>query len=200
MRFLLTFAAISLLFIAVACNKDETTTAENPTNQAQSTPLDEVKVVDGMLAFENDSALEQGIMALSSLRPEERIKWEKEKGFESMKTLCETISLEFDSLKTLDEYYSLRATYGSLVIFGELEGDNQAFYVPLEKMYYLPVANIYGKVMIAGKVINYKSDAVMKRMIDTQSPLKAAGDDLDHCKKTGSVYQILCLVEKNSLC
>jgi hypothetical protein len=181
--------ALSLLISLYSCSKETDITTEAPAVPTNQTVHTMPQVEDGMLTFSNMESFQKAMVALGSMGMDERTKWEKKNGFESMQTLCETLSYQLLNVETIEEYWQIRSRYENNVFFNEPGGDNQAFDIPLEKMGYLPIVNVDGNVKIAGEVICFKAQ--------NRSLLKAAGDDLAHCKKWRSRdTQILCLVEE----
>jgi hypothetical protein len=181
--------ALSLLISLYSCSKETDIVADEPVVPTNQTLQTMPQVEDGMLTFSNMESFQKAMVALGSMGMEERTEWEKNNGFESMQTLCETLSEQLLNVETIEEYWQIRSRYDNNVFFNEPGGDNQAFDIPLEKMGYLPIVNVDGNVKIAGEVSCLK--------VKSKSLLKSKGDDLDHCKKFRSKdVQILCLLEE----
>jgi hypothetical protein len=197
MRLILNLAVACLIFVAIGCTKDDKqiTEIEAETNATEN-GINKISIENGILTFNDENSFHEAINLLNTLSSEKRIQWESQIGFKSMQTLCETLSDELALVESEDDYFKIRATYQNLVFFGEPGGNDQAFYIPLEKMMYMPIVDVNGNVKIGEELKNFKSDAIMKRLKGFENPLKAAGDDFDHCKKfkTRNV-QILCLLE-----
>lgn len=197
MRFFSKMSLMSLFLVALSCQKESDKNTIDSSMPEIPESVAKIEIVDGMLSFPNDSMMYDGIIALSSMSSDVRAEWEADNNFESMQTLCDRITSELEQVEDEEGFYDVRSVYDDFVFFGEPNTNDQAFYVPLDKMFYSQVVDINGNVKVGNEIRSYKSDSLMNRIKSMDCGLKSYGDDLDYCKKFRSKdRQLICLLEE----
>lgn len=164
MRFFSKLSLMSLFLVALSWQKESDKNTIDSSMSEIPESVAKIEIVDGMLSFPNDSMMYDGIIALSSMSSDVRAEWEVDNNFESMQTLCDRITSELEQVEDEEGFYEVRSVYDDFVFFWEPNTNDQAFYVPLDKMFYSQVVDINGDVKVGNEIRSYKSDSLMNRI------------------------------------
>ncbi|WP_343745477.1 DUF4848 domain-containing protein [Chitinophaga sp.] len=179
-------AGLLLMFVFLSCKKDGSIKEDIPAAKENS-----VRVVDGMLHFADDLTFVQTMLSINSMSPEQRLAWEKQIGFTSLRSVYDDFNKELDKMEAVqnkDGFFAVKKKYDKIVVWNNV---GTSYEINCRGILEAGIVNADGLVQIDGQLLQYSHDQVTTTSVQNKGDAGA--------RKAGSSTIIWEREKKNML-